>query len=509
MAENALADSQPVRGLGRFAPTLPPHWVHPLAGVVGGITTVALYAWRPEHVSGMQAGLVIVAFWATLGGCLWWYANRTESVLPVFPVSLVIYFASFPFAIYLYGTIWPSHIPTIYLAYEAESVDEFADLRSIILAVAGLMSYVTGFIVLRLRLAPRFPHFSLPRQYSIKRLRLLCWILIAGHLIYLGVPAVQQIPSIGQFFLPVGYLGFGILFYFWSRGRVGHLEAAAALGCVIVGLGLRLLVHWGLTPVVVFGLFFFFAYYYAYRRVPVVALLLVLATLFMSYGGVQLYRHMKTTDQWYERSTGMGVASDAINIGRLVYFLWVAPTGDSWTDLNRLGFGYVREDNLRPIVNRLALQPLMSLVAIRSPAQVPYWRGESYRGMLSNLVPRALWPGKPREIWGNVMGQRYGLLNPNDRVTSVNIPWMIELLANFGGLGVVLGMFAIGSFMATLDRFFNAADMTPLAAVSAAVIVTPLAYHDSNFTLMTGSLLPLTVCIYLYFRFGLTMRTNR
>ena len=146
----------------------------------------------------------------------------------------------------------------------------------------------------------------------------------------------------------------------------------------------------------------------------------------------------------------------------------------------------------------------MSYVTERSPDDVPYWRGETYRGLLVNVIPRVLWPGKPEETWGNAMGQRYRILALSDRVTSVNIPWLVELFINFGVLGVLLGMFGIGVFMAAIDRIFNAGGMTPLEALSGIAIVAPLVYHDSNFTLMTGSLIPLMACIFLYFRVGLT-----
>jgi len=87
------------------------------------------------------------------------------------------------------------------------------------------------------------------------------------------------------------------------------------------------------------------------------------------------------------------------------------------------------------------------------------------------------------------------------------VPWIIELLANFGRPGVLLGMALFGFLFAVADRFFNGRDMHPVARAVGLGIVFRLVYPESNFTVMCGDLLPLTVFLYLYFRFGLKWLT--
>ena len=85
---------------------------------------------------------------------------------------------------------------------------------------------------------------------------------------------------------------------------------------------------------------------------------------------------------------------------------------------------------------------------------------------------------------------------------SLNLPWIVELLANFGRWGVFWGMALIGVFLAFLDRVFNSKGMTQFECIFGLSIIFPLVIPESNFSLMTGSLLPLFVSLYVYFTGG-------
>ncbi len=164
---------------------------------------------------------------------------------------------------------------------------------------------------------------------------------------------------------------------------------------------------------------------------------------------------------------------------------------------------YFKSMTLRPLRYRFAGFIVMSHVVNLTPSDVPYWNGETYRPFATSFIPRVLWPEKPQEKYGHAFGHRYRILNPWDRNTSVNIPWIIEMYANFGRIGVVVGMTLAGIFLAFLSAIFNRREMTPLEFVTSAAIIFPLVYPASNFSLMTGSLLPLSVALWIYFRVGL------
>jgi hypothetical protein len=81
------------------------------------------------------------------------------------------------------------------------------------------------------------------------------------------------------------------------------------------------------------------------------------------------------------------------------------------------------------------------------------------------------------------------------------------MYTNFGQMGVIIGMVLTGGLLAFLSVFFNRSRMTPLEFVVGAAIVFPLVHPESKFSLMTSTLPQLTLALWLYFRFGLTIRT--
>jgi hypothetical protein len=93
---------------------------------------------------------------------------------------------------------------------------------------------------------------------------------------------------------------------------------------------------------------------------------------------------------------------------------------------------------------RLAQFTVFGTVIADTPALVPFWAGESYYPILFKPIPRAIWPDKPEETSGQTFGHRYGLIDAMDTSTSLNLPQMVELYANFGLTGVIAGMFIFG-----------------------------------------------------------------
>ena len=135
--------------------------------------------------------------------------------------------------------------------------------------------------------------------------------------------------------------------------------------------------------------------------------------------------------------------------------------------------------------------------------------GESYRPLVGAAIPRVLWPDKPIEDTGFRFGERYGFLKQSDHRTSLNLPWIVELRANFGIAGVLGGMALFGLLMALLDRVLNRPGArVPEAAVGIGLIA-PLVYPESNFSVMTGSLPLALIAFAVWFSLPLVWRKIR
>jgi hypothetical protein len=76
--------------------------------------------------------------------------------------------------------------------------------------------------------------------------------------------------------------------------------------------------------------------------------------------------------------------------------------------------------------------------------------GETIRNAALSLVPRALWPDKPVAAGsGDLVSTYTGLIFSEG--TSVGIGHVLEWYVNFGRIGVIVGIFLIGLFLAIAD----------------------------------------------------------
>jgi hypothetical protein len=149
------------------------------------------------------------------------------------------------------------------------------------------------------------------------------------------------------------------------------------------------------------------------------------------------------------------------------------------------------------LATRLSMINFLSLVVNMTPGTIPYWNGATYSSLLTKWIPRFLWPGKPQEVTGNDFGQRYKFLDAGDTSTSLNLPWIVELYANFGTWGILLGMGVFGMLLAFLSQLFNQPQMNPLEFVYGVSILFNLYYQESSFALMVGSVFLLSIALYV------------
>lgn len=132
-----------------------------------------------------------------------------------------------------------------------------------------------------------------------------------------------------------------------------------------------------------------------------------------------------------------------------------------------------------------------TLVVRDTPDSVPYLYGESLYQFLWALVPRALYPDKPTEDWGQRFGHRYGLLAPADTYTSFNMPEITEAYANGGIWLVLVLMFTIAWLVGRVSSW---TERLPNASDDILWIILPVAFGylsdcQSNFSLSVNAAL--------------------
>jgi len=84
----------------------------------------------------------------------------------------------------------------------------------------------------------------------------------------------------------------------------------------------------------------------------------------------------------------------------------------------------------------------------------------------------------------------------NDNTTSFNVPWLVEMYANFGSTGVIVGMLLVGLLFAYCDGKFNRPGITMLELMAGTALLFDLFDQESNFSLMVGSKILFWIVLY-------------
>lgn len=145
---------------------------------------------------------------------------------------------------------------------------------------------------------------------------------------------------------------------------------------------------------------------------------------------------------------------------------------------------------------RLSEFPMLADVMSLTPSIIPYWGGVTYYPLFFKPIPRAIWPDKPEEVTGRTFGQRYGYTSLANPGTSINLAQLVEQYANFGVVGIVVGMFVIGMIYRALLSTFVHPEMGLGALVAAVFIVSSLFDLESGTAMVFGGI-PWTL-IYLF-----------
>jgi hypothetical protein len=140
------------------------------------------------------------------------------------------------------------------------------------------------------------------------------------------------------------------------------------------------------------------------------------------------------------------------------------------------------------IAGRSANLDLLADVVRQTGTTVPFWGGETYLSLVGFAVPRFIWPSKPTKTLGQDFGHRYGYLDSWDTWTSINLPFLVEFYANFGEIGVLIGMTIVGLAYRLLDNDINRAGQPLQVTICNLVLLVPLLNIESDFSLVFGGL---------------------
>jgi hypothetical protein len=426
---------------------------------------------RPETLTQEQAllaaGVVVLGFIPALV----YLARGARSPLPLLPLSGLFYAATFG-------------LPAFSEDLEWRSVPAQAVTRAFVLTLCGLLAMYGAYLFSGRLLFRRLRPVRIPGSLSPSRLRALAWISFAAHLAYQFTPALQQVPSVGNFFPPLGWVAMGLLYLSYLEGRLPAAHALVFFGVAMPLELLSRLASGALYEFFVVIVFMSLIYWQVRRRVPW-TVLVVAAGLFVLLNDVKLE---------YRGRLGFGGLSSTNVLGKVATFAHVL--AERYGDLDRAQSA----DATISSVNRLGHIALFAYVVEMTPDAVPYWGGETYTYLIGSAVPRFLWPEKPGSGFGNEFGRRYQFLQSRNFDTTINVPWLTEFYINFGPAGVLAGMALVGvGFRFLIQKLANPS-ASPAEYVLGLSLVFQLFYSESNLAIMWGGLLLTFVSLYLTLR---------
>lgn len=290
--------------------------------------------------------------------------------------------------------------------------------------------------------------------------------------------ALQQVVIVGTQFGSIGML---CLFLLQLRGQLSKPLTLLLWGVIVpwqvlsgLGSGFLYQVVYALVPLML-------CYAAERRTIPWKAVVIAIVCLVPFSGVKQEYRSMA----WQEQQGPVAMGDSPIQRGwafvQLV-FLRFSETG-STTYESAAETTQLRADQLFTL----------AIVKEMTPEAVPFWNGETYADFLWSFLPRLLFPNKPERILGHTFGQRYGLLDPDDIVTSYNVPYqVIEMYINFGTLGVLVGMMLIGLVYRAIAAYLAHPQIGERELLIGCTVFTTLLNTESNFSLVFGG-----VCWFL------------
>ncbi len=454
----------------------------------GIVVSTALVLLRPDTLSLIHAVLATAIIWiGAMPGIIYIFqpvAKRTP--FPLMPLTGIFYAIFFGLPAFLadYLIKPDGHKIQFYGRSFLSSISLEAQLLVLIGVAIMFLTWALGKKVIFRSL----PQLSLPAAYDCRVLIGLSWVLSIACIVYWLFPAVQLLPSVGQFLQPAGFVAFAIFYLLSAAGKLNSANWGAYF-LFVLPIWISILIATGFLSTVALLLILWIALRYTTTSsLPWKTMLAVPLLLLLVYPHIEEYRAL-----YWKAGSQNSVLTKVTGLAEIV---------------GRRTFtqGFGTTSDLRPftrLVRRISLILPMSYVVEQTPKYTDYWEGATYRTLFIGWIPRFIWHEKPKEQWGNEFGRRYGILAPENRTMSVNIPWITEMYTNFGRIGVVLGMALVGLFLGFFDRLLNSPQSKLLERAVGTAVLLPLFNQESNFTVMTGSLIPLILCLWLYFQVGL------
>lgn len=425
------------------------------------------------YVPWLGAAVVLVGLGPALARDLARRRGRAVAPIPFVPLIGAIFAVYFGLPVLLFDRVTG-------LQLEAEV---WAVHRALVLALCGWIALLVGYRLAALRVARLRP---LRLDWDPTRARRLAFLLIPAGLAAAVAQRLFELPDVlaqptrlAASLLPVGT---GILILL-ARRRLVSRQLAWLAWCVLAPAYLAIELSGGLLgAVVIGGLLLCMLVWGSGGRIPLWAFALGAVVIVGLRAGAKDYRRMLNHQEHLLAENPIARAGQVLSLA-----------GQA---LSEQGLG----ERFERIADRFSQVVPFAFVLERTPHAIPHWNGATYASLPSAFVPRFLWPDKPVKDVGQRFGHRYGILDPDDRTTSINLPQLVEFYVNFGAAGVLCGMFVLGVGYRLLDQLLNGVGASDANVLVAAVVFSSMANIETDLSMIFGLVVQTTVVLVVVLR---------
>jgi hypothetical protein len=450
----------------------------PIAGSVVALAglNILLVAIGPGAVTSERSILGSALLWLSMYPT-YRYLRSTSGRIPYLPAMAVFYFCC-------YGLPAFTDVQRV----GDLRIDETQVIRALELALGGEALLFVAFYVFSAAWLPkvRLP-LDLPRMSG--RLLVAGYFCILVRTVLLRVEVSSGLQQLAGFIMTLPALLAGGLLLCWMRGQLSRTHKL--LGAVLVAfIVLTDVATASMAPVAMTLATLIFVAMAEKRRVPLLILVLGLIVVILGLGTKGDYRRELSHRSEADFMTRMEIYFDV----QSAFY-----SGEGRTLAKAGTVAQSRIDHLSSF----------AFVVQKTPSEVPYWNGGTYAGFWWSFVPRLLVPDKPRKQLGQEYGHRYHFIHPSDHQTSINLEQTVEMYANFGTFGVLLGMFLLGYLYRALYTVLNHEGAGDGGILVAAGLFRLLLNIESDFSLVFGGILQAAVLTYITLRVLAVRRRTR
>ena len=425
-----------------------------LAGISVGVLLLNYLAPAdPDVIVRILASVTIVV-------CLypsWRWVSGKDRGLPFAPIFGMVFMMYYPLSIFILER---------YTSPEGGSIPPSHTAKPLALVLAGFVLVLTSYYAsasLLERVVPR-ARMEWTNLGHVKLVGLLLSFVGVGvygiaSALHIGLEGSQFIIYLGDLSL----VGIILLFSLQITGRLDRLSKFALWCLVVPGRMLLGFAGGGTSSGLIIPLLLIFTYSAITRRLPL---------RWLAVGALSIFIIRPMMAPMRALTYKGGPLSGASKIQKAKIFL------DLMTKVAAGQFPF------RTIVQiagqRLGDIFIFTEVVQQTPRVVPYWGGESYSPLLYKIAPRFIYPEKPQEESGGAFGHRYGFTVREDHLTSVNLPQTVELYANFGVFGIILGSVLFGIIYRLVHSVFVHPAMGFGALVAAIFLLSQMLQIESG-----------------------------